>query len=125
MKDIIIYAILLLIVGMAVWGTVKRVRHGSACCGEHDSAPAKVRVKDRNKKNYPYLYDLGVDGMHCANCARRIENVFNGQEGFWAEADVGENRVRLRSKREVGRDELRKTVSDAGYTLLSMEQIKT
>ena len=69
MRNIIIYITLALIIALAVYGTVKRIRHGSACCGEHEPPPKKIRVRDKNRNNYPYVYELTVDGMHCANCA--------------------------------------------------------
>ena len=124
MGNIIVYIILVLIIGGAVYGTVHRVRHGSSCCGEREPAPKKIRVSDTNKKNYPYLYQLNIDGMHCSNCARRIENAFNSNEGMWAIADIGEKRVELRSKTVIGEDECRRIVSDAGYTMLSLKEIK-
>ena len=83
MGNIIVYIVLILVIAGAVYGTVKRARHGSACCGEHDPAPKKVKVSDKNKNHYPFTYKLSVDGMHCANCARRIENSFNSHEGMW------------------------------------------
>ena len=49
MGNIIVYIIMILIIAGAVYGTVRRIRHGSACCGEHDPAPKKVKVSDRNK----------------------------------------------------------------------------
>ena len=125
MQNWIIYAVLIVVVGLAVWGTVKRIRHGSSCCGEHEAGPAKIKVKDKNKKNYPFVYELRVDGMYCSNCARRVENGFNKSEGMWATADVGQKSVRLRSKRQVDKYECRKIVSDAGYTLLSIKEINT
>lgn len=121
--NIIVCIVLVIIVGLAVWGTVKRIRHGSACCGERDAAPKKVKVSDTNKSHYPYTYDLAVDGMHCSNCARRVENGFNSHDGLWARADVGENRVALRSKKKISNDECRQIVSDAGYTLLSIREV--
>ena len=123
MGNIVVYIVLALIIAGAVYGTVKRIRHGSACCGEHEAAPKKVRVSDTNKKNYQYLYNLKVDGMHCANCARRIENKFNSEEGLWATADIGEKSVTLRSKKVLDESYCRKLVADAGYTLLSIKQI--
>ena len=123
MGNIIVYIVLALIIAGAVYGTVKRVRHGSACCGEHEPAPKKVRVADTKKKNYQYLYELKVDGMHCANCARRIENKFNSEEGLWATADIGEKSVTLRSKKNLDESYCRTIVADAGYTLLSIKQI--
>lgn len=125
MGKIVIYIILALIIAGAVYGTVRRVRHGSACCGEHEAAPKKIRASDTNKKNYQYLYELRVDGMHCSNCARRVENAFNSQDGLWALADIGEKTVTLRSKKALDDSYCRELVSGAGYTLLSMKQKDT
>ena len=62
--------------------------------------------------------------MHCSNCARRVENAFNSTEGLWATADVGEKTVKLRSKMALNESVCWKTVSDAGYTMLSMKEIE-
>jgi copper chaperone CopZ len=119
MGNLIIILVLVLIIAMAVLGTVKRIRYGSSCCGEHDPADKKIRVKDRKKSNYAYTYILRIDGMHCSNCARRIENAFNQNSGRWATADVGNKEVTLLSKYEEEESELGKIVSDAGYTMIS------
>ena len=123
MGNIIVYIVLALIIAGAVYGTVRRVRHGSSCCGEREPAPKKIRVSDTNKKNYPHQYELRVDGMHCANCARRVENRFNSNEGMWASADIGEKTVTLRSKKVLDASYCRELVADAGYILLSMKKI--
>ena len=122
MRNIIIYITLALIIALAVYGTVKRIRHGSACCGEHEPPPKKIRVRDKNRNNYPYVYELTVDGMHCANCARRIENSFNSRDGMWARADIGRKTVDLRSKKEINEAACRDIVSKAGYTLIKMKE---
>ncbi len=122
MGNALVIVILILIIGFAVYGTVKRIRYGSSCCGERDPADRKVRVRDRNKANYPYQYILRVDGMHCSNCARRIENAFNKTEGRWAKADVGNKTVTLLSKSEETEDELTGITAGAGYTLLTYER---
>ena len=70
--NVAVYVILAAIVGLAVYGTVKRGRHGSSCCGEREAAPKKVKVSDRKASDYHYFYELRVDGMHCSNCARRV-----------------------------------------------------
>lgn len=119
-----VYVILAAIVGLAVYGTVKRARHGSSCCGEREAAPKKVKVSDRKASNYHYFYELRVDGMHCSNCARRVENAFNSTEGLWATADVGEKTVKLRSKMALNESVCWKAVNDAGYTMLSMKEIE-
>ena len=123
--NIIVYIILIAVIAVAVYGTVKRIRHGSSCCGERESPPKKIRVSDRNKKNYPYIYELKIDGMYCSNCARRIENGFNGNEGMWATADVGQKTVRLLTKEPAEESACRQITSESGYTLISYKKINS
>jgi len=122
MGDIVIYIILLIVVSFAVYGTVRRIRHGSSCCGEHDPAPKKINAADRNRNHYPYVYELSVDGMHCANCARRVENAFNAHDGMWAKADIGSKTVELLSKNAADETWCRDIISKAGYTLLRINR---
>ncbi|MBR4574257.1 MAG: cation transporter [Lachnospiraceae bacterium] len=122
MGNVLTIAALVAIVAFAVYGTVKRIRFGSSCCGQKDPPDKKVKVQDRNKAHYPFRYVLGVDGMHCANCARRIENAFNRTEGRWAKADISKNEVELCSKQEEAEKTLSDIVSQAGYTMVSFTQ---
>lgn len=118
MGNAFVIAILVLITALAVYSTIHRIRFGSSCCGERDPAEKKIRVADTNIHNYPYTYTLQVDGMHCANCARRVENALNRHEGRWAVADVGKKKVLLRSKSEEAESELGDIIASAGYTML-------
>ena len=118
MGNAVIIAILVLIIGLAVYSTIRRIRYGSSCCGERDPAEKKIKVADTNIHNYPYTYTLHVDGMHCANCARRVENALNRIEGRWATADIGRKEVLLRSKREETEKEIGSAIDSAGYTML-------
>ncbi len=122
MGNAVIIAILVLTIGLAVYSTIQRIRYGSSCCGERDPAEKKIKVADTNINNYPYTYTLQVDGMHCANCARRVENALNRLEGRWAVADVGKKEVLLRSKREETENEIGSAVDSAGYTMLSFRK---
>ncbi len=122
MGDIFIIIILIIVISSAVYGTVRRIRHGSSCCGEHDPSPKKIRAADRNRNHYPYVYELSVDGMHCANCARRVENAFNSQDGMWARADIGRKEVELLSKTEADESLCRTIISEAGYTLIRINR---
>ncbi len=121
MGNVIIIMALVLVIGIAVYSTVHRVRYGSSCCGERDPEEKKVKVADRNKNNYPYTYVLKVDGMHCSNCARRVENALNAVNGRWAIADVSKKEVLLRTKSEENESELGSVIAKAGYTMLSLK----
>ena len=124
MGDTVVIIVLLGIVALAIYGTVRRIRYGSSCCGSKTPPPKKVKVKDRNKASYPFVYRLKVDGMHCANCARRVENALNSMEGSWGTADVGKKEVTLLRKSEATEQELTAVIAEAGYTVLSVERIQ-
>lgn len=124
MGNVVIIMALIVIVTGAIYSTVRRIRFGSSCCGEKTPPDKKVRVKDKNRTNYPYEYVLKVDGMHCSNCARRIENAFNSTDGRWARADIANNEVMLLSKCEETQQDLSDVVSSAGYVMLSYKTSK-
>lgn len=123
MSDFVIIILLILIIAFAIYGIVKRIRFGSSCCGSKTPADKKVKVNDRNKANYPYRYTLKVDGMHCSNCARRVENAFNSKDGRWAVVNLEKKEVRLLSKYAETEEELAGITASAGYTMLSYEKM--
>ena len=122
MGNIIIVTALILILAAAVYGTVRRIRFGSSCCGSKTPPEKKVKVRDKNIANYPYKYILHVDGMHCSNCARRVENALNKTEGRWATVDLADKEVRLYSKKAEAERDLAGIIASSGYTMLSYEE---
>ncbi len=122
MGTIIVVLILAAIVTGAILSIRKRIKYGSSCCGTHDAAPAKVKVKDKKPDHYPHTYKLTVDGMHCSNCSRRVENALNSKEGLWATVKLEDKSVLVRAKSPVTEEELSRLISDAGYTLLDFSE---
>lgn len=118
---IIVTAILTVVIGFAFFGVLKRIKYGSSCCGEKDALPPRVKVKDKNKKNYPFRYLLSVDGMHCSGCVRKIEIEFNSHEGMLAKASVEKKEVSLISKAPIDEKTAGMIVSKAGFTMLSIK----
>jgi len=124
MGTIIIILILAAIVVGAILSIRKRIKYGSSCCGTHDAAPAKVKVKDKKIEHYPYSYKLTVDGMHCSNCSRRVENALNSKEGLWATVKLEDKSVLVRAKNPMTEEELSRPVSEAGYTVLDFSTVE-
>ena len=122
MGTIIIILILLVIILTAVKATLKRILHGSACCGERDAPEKKVKVQDKDKSHYPFKYVLSVDGMHCSNCTRHVENALNSIDGLWATASLEKKSVTVLSKMELDSADLESEVREAGYTVLSVKK---
>ena len=121
MATYLILAAVVLICAYAVYSYIRKLRVGGGCCGEREAAPKRVRVSDRDKRHYPYVLEVTVDGMVCANCARRVENALNSLDGVWARVeDVGSGRATVRTKSTPDEAALRSAVRQAGYTVLSV-----
>ena len=124
MGSFVVGFLLLVIVALAVKSAVHRIRHGSACCGERDAPEKKIKPADKNKSHYPYEYILVVDGMRCSNCVRRVENVLNSVDGFWAKANLEKKSVNVLSKMQAEASFFEKRIGEAGYTVLSVSQVE-
>jgi copper chaperone CopZ len=120
MGTLFVIVILLVIGALAVKSVIHRIRHGSACCGERDAPQKKIQPADKNKSHYPYKYTLAVDGMHCSNCTRHVENALNSFEGLWATASLENKTVTVLSKTELESADLETEVREAGYTVLAV-----
>ena len=120
MGTLFVIVILLVIGALAVKSVIHRIRHGSACCGERDAPQKKIQPADKDKSHYPYKYTLAVDGMHCSNCTRNVENALNSIEGLWATASLENKTVTVLSKMELESVDLETEVREAGYTVLAV-----
>ena len=122
MGTIFVSAVFLVIVAFAIKSVIHRIRHGSACCGERDAPEKKIQPSDKDKSHYPYKYILAVDGMHCSNCTRHVENALNSINGLWATANLEKKSVTVLSKMELEAADLESEVREAGYTVLAVSK---
>lgn len=92
---LLIIAVLAIIAAITVRNYRKQLKEG--CCGAGgDNGPGeKVEPKDRDKSHYPYIADVKIEGMHCQNCVRKVENAVNRIDGAWAKVDLPTNSARI------------------------------
>ena len=115
---IVICAIAL--VAFAVYGTIKKARgkSRSSCCGGPEVKTVK-KVEDTDETHYPYRYEIGIEGMHCSNCARAVENALNTAEGVWAKVELGRNRAIVLAMTESAFTE---ALQDTAYRVTTLEK---
>ena len=82
-----------------------------------------VFVRQTGRLRTTLIYRLKIEGMSCKNCAIRIENAFNEQEGFYAKVDLGKKSALIRLKVPAAEEMLEQTVSRAGYQVTELEQL--
>lgn len=114
---IIIIVLLVAVCVVSVISIVKRASHG--CCGAGGDDEKRI---EKDGSEFPNCYKITIGGMTCKNCALRIENAFNRQDGFAAQVDLKSVTAVVRTKQPAAELLLRKTICDNGYTVESIEQ---
>lgn len=118
--NVFLIALIAVIALCGVRSAVKRAK-GESCCG---GGPSEVKIEpsDKNKKNYPYRAELEIDGMKCAACAFKVQNKLNSLEGVWAKVSFKKKNAELLLKQADLEDVIKKTVADAGYSVVRYNQ---
>jgi copper chaperone CopZ len=114
MSTAVIVVLLVIICVFSVKSYAKKLSHG--CCGGGDVGK-KVRVKDKNKSEYPYCVSITIDGMTCNHCKARVENALNSLDGVWAEVNLAKKKAVVRMKERLTDDELKSCITSEGYTV--------
>lgn len=116
---IVICVVLGVICVLGVRSYLKKLKTG--CCGSGGDEVKRVRPVDSDKSHYPYAKVVRIEGMHCQNCVKRVENAFHSQDGFYTKVDLAKGTALVRSKREVSDQELKQIVRKLGYSPVSVE----
>ena len=104
-----------------IWMIVHKSMRGSSCCGERDAPEKKVKVSDKNKKNYEYRYTASIEGMVCSNCARHVENAFNSMGDVYAKVNLGKKEAEIYSKFALSRENISACLRGSSYTLIDFK----
>lgn len=110
----IIISALVVLCFIAVRTYVKKLSHG--CCGAGGDKEKKV-AKTADPAEYKYRYSVKIGGMTCKNCAVRIENAFNRQEGFFARVNFKSGTAEVSAKEPLSGFVIRQTVVGLGYSV--------
>lgn len=112
MVNVIIIAVIAVLVVLGLKHQKKVNEAG--CCGGGD-VEKRMKVTDKNKKNYPYKVELVCDDIHCKNCVTHVDNALNKMDGTWADASVNTKKVVIRSKVKRDISEYQRVLDEAGY----------
>lgn len=118
LATVLIALALAAIVVYAVVSYRKKLTQG--CCGGASDVPREKA--DRHKKDlsaYPYHCTLTIEGMHCQNCAARIENSFNSREDMQARVHLDKQQAAVWCTQAPDEGLLRQIVARAGYHVTS------
>ena len=92
---ILILAVIAVVAFITVRNYRKQLKEGCCGAGGDDGPGAKVAPKDTNNANDPDIADVKIEGMHCDNCVRKVENAVNRIDGAWADVDLASNSAKV------------------------------
>ena len=115
METLIVVAIIVVILGFALKGSLKYVKRGGGCCSSGGST-VKTMKKQRLDQVVAVRH-MTIEGMHCDNCRKRVENCLNGLEQVNAAVDLGKKEAVVKLGKEISDQELKAAVEKAGYTV--------
>lgn len=114
--------IIVLLVGacvVAVRSYAKKLSRG--CCGAGGDKEWKVTKTD-DLAEYTFRYSVKIGGMSCKNCAARIENALNRQDGIFAKVDFKRGTAVVYTKEPLPEIAVRSTIVGLGYSVEEMSQ---
>ena len=114
----IIISVLIVVCLIAVRTYVKKLAHG--CCGVDGDKERKI-AETADLSDCKYRYTVKIGGMTCNNCAARIENMLNRQEGIFARVDLKIGIAEISAKEALPEIVIRQRIVGLGY---SVEEIK-
>ena len=121
METFIIIGVIAVICVIAVISYAKKLSRG--CCGAAGDKEKRTAAK-QELSEYTHRYSIKIGGMTCQNCAIRIENNLNKNEGIYARVEHKSGIADLYSMQPVKEFTIRQTVVGLGYSVESIEQIK-
>lgn len=116
---VLILAALAVIAVITVRNYRRQLKEG-CCGGGGDTGPAaKVEPKDTDESHYPYIAEVGIDGMHCDNCVRKVENAVNRIDGAFAKVDLPTNSAKILLKDPKLETRVRMAISNNDFSVTS------
>ena len=94
----IISFIVLVLLVFGVFSFIKRGRKG--CCSASSDEKIQAIDVDEDESHYRYRYEYSIEGMHCVNCQRRIEENLDRIGETFARCDWRKGALILLRKKE-------------------------
>lgn len=120
MINIVLVVLIVLIALGGVRAFMKRAK-GESCCGG-GATDVKIEPADKDKNNYKYVAQVGLSGMHCKNCASKIQNKLNSLDGTWAKVNFSKSSAEVLLKENNQEEAIKKAVSDEGYSVTTYSE---
>lgn len=111
MENVIIAVIICAICAVGIVRTVGHFSGKGGCCGGGGS----YALKHKRIKNVRYQRTFKVDGMHCDNCKRRVEETIDDIHGISGRVDLKKGELVVSYAEDVPDEVIIERIERLGY----------
>ncbi len=111
METYIIIGVVLLLLFVGVYSSLKHFKGKGGCCGGGGYKPKKKKLS-----NILYTKTFYVDGMHCNHCKNRVEEIVNDIKGISGKVDLSRGELKVSYAEDVPDEIIISRIEKAGYT---------
>lgn len=113
MENVFIIVVILLLVSVGLFSTIRHFRgKGGGCCGG-----GSYRVKKKRLSHVVAEKAFRVEGMHCENCKTRIEEAINDISGVAGRVDLKKGLLIVSYAKTVDDQVIKGKIERMGYTI--------
>lgn len=118
METYIIIGVIVLILAVSVFTTVRRMKNKSCCSGGGSRT-----LKEHKKLSDPVIMKkiIRIEGMHCDNCKTAVERRIEKFDGALCTVNLAKKTAAVKLSREISDEELTAAVTGLDFTVLGIE----
>ena len=118
-SNIIINAILVIVMLVALRGSIKHFKGEGGYCGGGSST---INAPDKKLSGSVIKTKVfKIDGMHCENCTNRVKRTINRMDGVSAKLNLKKKQAVIQYEKEVDDEILIKEIEGLGYKVVSVQ----
>ncbi|MCD7807815.1 MAG: heavy-metal-associated domain-containing protein [Erysipelotrichaceae bacterium] len=115
--DIIVILIIAVLMIFACREALKHFRGEGSCCGGGNSVSSSNKTLSNEVLGKKVLK---ISGMHCENCAAKVQNAINAIDGASAQVDLENQSAIVTYDRDIQDKAIIKAVEKAGYKVIAI-----
>lgn len=114
----VVLGVLIVVVFIALSSSMKHFKGEGGCCGGGSSAP---KVKKQKLQQVVDTKLIRIEGMHCDNCRKNVENGLNSLDQVNAKVNLKEKTAIVKLGEEIPDEVLVAAVENLGYRVAGIE----
>ncbi len=112
LSNVIIIAVIVIILILAIKGSITHFKGEGACCGGGSGIKLK---KTKKLDRVIATKTIRIEGMTCDNCRIRVQNALNSIDGINAGVNRHKGTATIRLGKDVEEAKIKKAVTDLRY----------